>query len=144
VLEVVLHVLAPEVLGDTLAVSPKGTVDAPLLMRSRLRLPAVRHHPLPCVMLEHVLSSHTLLGVGAPLGCRGLGRFAARGVRNSPLYITRGVGCSAFSIIYYGPSGIRHYILQSRAGCPAFSIIYYGPSGIRHYILPSRAGSVGC
>jgi hypothetical protein len=73
-LEVVLHVLTTEVLGDTLTVSPKGTVDASLLMRFRLRLPAVRH-PLPCVVLKHVLSSHTLLGVGAPLGCWELEKF---------------------------------------------------------------------
>ena len=68
-----LHMLTPEVLGDTLTVSPNGTINAPLLMRFRLRLPAV-HHSLPGVMLEHVLSSHTLLGMGAPLGCWGLGK----------------------------------------------------------------------
>ena len=59
--------LAPEILGDTLPVSPTTTDVAPLLVRLRLRLPDVQH-PLPGVVLEHVLSSHCFITYGAPLG----------------------------------------------------------------------------
>jgi hypothetical protein len=73
----------------------------------------------------------------------GVWRDSRRGVLGILHYILRSrVGCSAFSIIYYGPSGILHYILRTFrhsplyiTDLPVFSIIYYGPSGILHYIL---------